>query len=640
MLSSPLPKKPKAAAEGLPIELWTLICHSRSSYSDGEEFIIDFLGLSNLRLTSRALNRKIWDAFLQRHFASSKFSLMPQSLQDLKRLSEDEQLHRYVRELEFGPEILNTNLEVDLQYIKEQGEEPSTGYPHPESYIYVDSARPIWPIVKLPRPLREGVTSRDSEYGDTLKRLVERQNHFRAGTGYLREAIIKFPALNSIKINPRPVGNYYEQRFAEIIKRSRGTTPLFRELGAHELELTTDTAPYGSESILEFSLDGLLFMEYYAEINMLENLFNVLSSVDLGKFTVDLTITAANLLSNGKVFDISHRTWTAMAPRVRSLTFDFAMSDMKIYQVPPLLTWIAEMSHKPAQIYKRHIPYLSKDTARSTVHQNNGIETMASRTTIFITGANTGLGLHTVKALYRSTNIYDILLGARDSNKASAAIDEIKQEYPNSTNSIEGIQIDLQDDASIAQAFETVSRKHGKIDVLLNNAGAQFDQQVPKGNMTIRDMWNKSWDVNVTGTYIVTEVFAPLLLKSSHPRLVFITSGTSTLTEHDNLAMPINRSPPKGWPKESFAVTAYRAAKTGMNMMVLEWARMLKEDGVKVFAVSPGMLATGLGGDPEAMKKMGAIDPKIGAELVRDVVEGRRDEDVGKVVRKNNVQPW
>ncbi|KAH6861272.1 hypothetical protein B0T12DRAFT_479993 [Alternaria alternata] len=119
--------------------------------------------------------------------------------------------------------------------------------------------------------------------------------------------------------------------------------PLFHELGAHDLELTTDTAPYGSESIFEFSLDGLLFMEYYSEINMLENLFNVLSSVDLGKFTVDLTITAANLLSNGKVFDTSHRTWTTMAPRVRSLTFDFAMSDITIYQVSPLLTWIAEM---------------------------------------------------------------------------------------------------------------------------------------------------------------------------------------------------------------------------------------------------------------------------------------------------------
>ncbi|KAL1799359.1 hypothetical protein ACET3X_003396 [Alternaria dauci] len=265
---------------------------------------------------------------------------------------------------------------------------------------------------------------------------------------------------------------------------------------------------------------------------------------------------------------------------------------------------------------------------------------MASRTTIFITGANTGLGLYTVKALYRSKNIYDILLGARNLNKATAAIDEVKKEYPNSMNSIEAIQIDLEDDASIAQAFDTISKKHDKIDVLLNNAGAQLDQQVTQGNMTVRDMWNKSWDINVTGTYIVTETFVPLLLKSSQPKLVFITSGTSTLTEHNNPAMPINRSPPKGWPKTSFSLPAYRSSKTGMNMMVLEWARILKEDGVKVFAISPGMLATGLGGDAEVMKKMGAIDPNIGAELVRDVIEGRRDEDVGKVVRKNDIQPW
>jgi NAD(P)-dependent dehydrogenase (short-subunit alcohol dehydrogenase family) len=167
-----------------------------------------------------------------------------------------------------------------------------------------------------------------------------------------------------------------------------------------------------------------------------------------------------------------------------------------------------------------------------------------------------------------------------------------------------------------------------------------LDQQVAKGNMNTRDMWNKSWDVNVTGTYIVTETFVPLLLKSSQPRILFITSGTSTLTEHDNLVMPVNRAPPKGWPKQTFRIAAYRATKTGMNMMVLEWDRILKEDGVKVFAISPGHLATGLGGDAEAMKKMGGIDPNIGAELVRDVVEGRRDEDVGKVVRKNNVQPW
>ncbi|KAH6625924.1 hypothetical protein C7974DRAFT_434885 [Boeremia exigua] len=205
---------------------------------------------------------------------------------------------------------------------------------------------------------------------------------------------------------------------------------------------------------------------------------------------------------------------------------------------------------------------------------------MATATTVFVTGANTGLGLNIVKALYRSEAVYHVLLGA------------------------------------------------------------QFDQQASQGNMTVRDMWNQSWNVNVTGTYILTGSLAPLLCKSAKPRLLFITSGTSTLAEHGNLALAINRSPEKGWPKQEFAVSAYRSAKTGMNMMFLEWVRILKEDGVKVFAVSPGMLATGLGGNPELMKKMGALDPNVGAELVRDVIDGRRDEDAGKVVRKDNIQLW
>lgn len=75
-------------------------------------------------------------------------------------------------------------------------------------------------------------------------------------------------------------------------------------------------------------------------------------------------------------------------------------------------------------------------------------------------------------------------------------------------------------------------------------------------------------------------------------------------------------------------------------MMMREWTRTLKEDGVKVWCVSPGMLATGLGGNKEALKKMGALEPSIGADVIKDVIEGGRDRDAGKVVRKDNVQPW
>ena len=43
---------------------------------------------------------------------------------------------------------------------------------------------------------------------------------------------------------------------------------------------------------------------------------------------------------------------------------------------------------------------------------------------------------------------------------------------------------------------------------------------------------------------------------------------------------------------------------------------------------------------PEALKKMGALDPSIGGNFVKDVVQGKRDADVNRVVRSNMNQPW
>lgn len=87
-----------------------------------------------------------------------------------------------------------------------------------------------------------------------------------------------------------------------------------------------------------------------------------------------------------------------------------------------------------------------------------------------ITGANTGLGLETVKALLRSERKYRILLGGRDLAKAQAAA----QEAASSTTSqsvVEPFQIDVEDDASILSAYEGIASKYLRIDCLINNAG-------------------------------------------------------------------------------------------------------------------------------------------------------------------------
>lgn len=61
---------------------------------------------------------------------------------------------------------------------------------------------------------------------------------------------------------------------------------------------------------------------------------------------------------------------------------------------------------------------------------------------------------------------------------------------------------------------------------------------------------------------------------------------------------------------------------------------------MKMWCVSPGFLATGLGGNRDSNKNLGAGDPVMGASFVQSVLEGRRDGDVGKVILRDGVQPW
>lgn len=156
---------------------------------------------------------------------------------------------------------------------------------------------------------------------------------------------------------------------------------------------------------------------------------------------------------------------------------------------------------------------------------------MADKHIILITGANTGLGLEVVKALYKSDVPYEIILGSRSVEKANEAITAVKQEFPTSKSNLSPVQVDVSSDDSIRRAFEHVKSQHGRLDTLLNNAGASFDYAASQGEMTLREAFNATWDVNVSGTHVMTHEFTPLLLKSANPRLMFVTSGTSALTE-------------------------------------------------------------------------------------------------------------
>jgi len=84
---------------------------------------------------------------------------------------------------------------------------------------------------------------------------------------------------------------------------------------------------------------------------------------------------------------------------------------------------------------------------------------------------DTGLGYEAVRALCQSTKPYHIFVAGRSLQKAQDAIKNVQAEYPQTTSTLEAIQVDLSDDASIEKAFQTVSSKHDHLDMLVNNGG-------------------------------------------------------------------------------------------------------------------------------------------------------------------------
>lgn len=97
-----------------------------------------------------------------------------------------------------------------------------------------------------------------------------------------------------------------------------------------------------------------------------------------------------------------------------------------------------------------------------------------SKEIVLITGANTGIGWETAKALLESAKPYHILLGSRSMSKAADAIARLFEHVPVTQNTLEGLQIDIADDESIQRAAHMIANKWGRVDVLVNNAGEKI----------------------------------------------------------------------------------------------------------------------------------------------------------------------
>lgn len=190
--------------------------------------------------------------------------------------------------------------------------------------------------------------------------------------------------------------------------------------------------------------------------------------------------------------------------------------------------------------------------------------------TILITGSTDGIGLETAKMLV--TQGHRILLHGRN----SAKLQDAKRSLSELTNAgtVEDYLADLSDLGDVKALAGTITEKHARLDVLINNAGIfRTSNPITKDGFDVRFM------VNTIAPYLLTQRLLPIL--GSGARVVNLSSAAQSPVDLDALVGKIHLS-------DEFA--AYAQSKLALTMWTRHMALSLKDQGPVFIAVNPGSL--------------------------------------------------
>lgn len=176
-----------------------------------------------------------------------------------------------------------------------------------------------------------------------------------------------------------------------------------------------------------------------------------------------------------------------------------------------------------------------------------------------ITGTSSGIGLSTAIALATSGDI--VVATMRDLDKADA----LKQVAQAQDVMLELHQMDVQDQASVDRCIQDVMHDHGRIDVLINNAGSGYLGSMEETSM---EELQRVMDVNFYGVWRVTQAVFPYMRHAGCGHIISVSSIGGLIGQ------PFN--------------DAYCAAKFALEGFMESLAPVAQRFGVQVSLIEPG----------------------------------------------------
>ena len=242
---------------------------------------------------------------------------------------------------------------------------------------------------------------------------------------------------------------------------------------------------------------------------------------------------------------------------------------------------------------------------------------MSEKKVAVVTGANKGIGLETARQLAQQG--ITVYVGARDTARGEAAAKELQSEGLDARF----LQLDVTDEASIAQAVKTVEADFGKLDILVNNAGTLLPGDAVAPSQVPISVLRETYDINVFGLAAVTQAFWPLLNKSDAARLVNVSSLLGSVAYNADWNSPIG----------SFKLLAYNSSKSAVNTITTAYAYEWKDTPHKANTIHPGNVQTDL-------NQGGQLDTVTGAKTSVELATIGPDGPNGSFTHLGETLPW
>lgn len=209
---------------------------------------------------------------------------------------------------------------------------------------------------------------------------------------------------------------------------------------------------------------------------------------------------------------------------------------------------------------------------------------------VLVIGASSGIGLETSELLAENSDNFVIC--------ASRNIESNTPEQLKGKKNTFFKNLDVADESSVKDFFDFIEKQYKTLQVIINCAGFVEPKSLFE---TTLENWQRTLDINLTGTFNVTK-YGAFIMKKTGGKLI-------------NIASTAGLSPRPGW-------SAYAAAKSGVINFSSAISEELKEYGIRVFVLCPGRTATPLRKilapkeDPTSI-----MQPKAVADVIQTIMK-------------------